>query len=172
MFWLQSPPWGRWLLAGLIAVVAVWVELRPTPMTDHPFATVHIARGETISAANTEFRPVPRGIFEPIPDLATARRDIPIGAPVLSHDIGEDSDGLPEGWWIVSLDVPPSARAGDPVRVVIVDTGVVVDGYVASIGDPDPFAVGGGAIAMPGEHASAVAAAAVNGRVVVLVSTG
>lgn len=173
MFWLQSPPWGRWLLAGLIALFAIWVEFRPATMIDHPFASRPIARGETISPANTTSRPVPESLLEPIADGAIARRDIPEGAPVLNHDIGGSGDGIPEGWWIVTLEVPPTARSGDRVRVVVVDTGQVVEGLVATAADPDPFASrSGGGVAIPGEHAAVVAAAAVNGRVVVLVSTG
>lgn len=101
-----------------------------------------------------------------------ARSDIVAGAPILIHDTGEHDGGIPEGWWIVTLDVPPTARGGDRVRVVVVDTGQVIDGYVSSVGDPDPFTIGGGSVAIPGEHAATVASASVNGRVVVLVSTG
>jgi len=172
MFWLQSPPWGRWILAALIAVFALWMEMRPAATVDHPFVTQHIARGDTISPANTETRPVPLGLFDPIPKGATARSEIPVGAPVLIRDIGETSDGIPDGWWIVTLDVPPSARSGDRVRVVVVDSGQVIEGFVATVGNPDPFVMGGGSVAIPGEDAAAVAAASMNGRVVVLVSTG
>ncbi len=141
-------------------------------MIDHPFATVDIARGETITLSNTHARPVPAGLFEPIGPGAIARTDIPSGDPILASDVGQGDAPIPEGWWIVTVDLPPSARSGDPVRMVLVDTGEVIDGLVASVGDPDAFTVGGGAVAIPGDRAAAVASAAINGRVVVMVSTG
>lgn len=172
MFWLQTPPWGRWALAALIAAFALWVELRPDPMVDHPFASQPIARGEALSAANTSMRQVPRGLFEPIPDEAVAGREIPTGSPVLQYFLGGNSADIPDGWWVVTVEVPRSARAGDRVRVVVVDTGQIIEGLVMSVGHPDAFTPYGGSIAVPGDQAPTVAAASAHGRVVLLVSPG
>lgn len=171
MLWLQTPPWGRWALAAAIVLFVIWTEVRPDPNIDHPFASRHITSGEAITGVNTSTRPVPRGLFEPIPDEATARRDIPMGAPVLSQDLGGTADAVPEGWWIVTLEVPAHAASGSRVRVVVVDTGLAVDGFVTSVSESSGFGGSNGGVAIPGEHATAVAAAAVNGRVAVLVST-
>ncbi len=172
MMWLSSPPWGRWILVVVVALGVIYLEVRPEPTVQHPFATRAILAGETITTDNTELRSVPIGLFETIPGSSTAARLIPSGSPVLTHDVGDKSDPIPSGWWVVSLDVPRSAREGDRVRVVVVDSGLVVEGYVAAAPDPDPFSHLGGGIAIPGEHAATIAGAAVDGRVVVLISTG
>lgn len=172
MIWLQTPPWGRWLLATLIVVLAVWFELRPEPTVAHPFAIVDITRGETIGAANTRARQVPVGLLPDVPENAIASRDIPAGAPILAADTTTTPSMVPRGWWTVRLDVPEGARVGDRVLVVVVDTGLVAEGVVATVPGSDPFAAGTGGVAVAPDHAGAVAVAAVDGRVAVMVSTG
>lgn len=172
MIWLSSPAWGRWILVAVVTLGLVYVEVRPEPVSQHPFATRPILAGEAIGPENTELRSVPVGLFEALPESATASRLIPTGSPVLAVDVGDARDPVPTGWWVVSLDLPPNAREGDRVRVVVVDSGLVVEGYVAAAPDPDPFSHRGGGVAVPGEHAAAIAGAVADGRVVVLISTG
>ena len=64
MLWLQTPQWGRWLIASLLVTLALWIELRPEPTVDHPFAIIQILAGDEIGVANTEMRPVPRGLLD------------------------------------------------------------------------------------------------------------
>jgi hypothetical protein len=172
MIWLQTPPWGRWLLATLIVMVAAWFELRPAPTVDHPFAAEDIARGEPIGAANTRPRSVPAGILQPVPSGAIASRDIAAGAPILATDTTGTANVIPRGWWAISLEVPEIARVGDRVLVVVIDGGLVIEGVISSARGSDPFTTGTGAVAVPAAHAAAVAVASVEGRVAVMVSTG
>ncbi|MCI0678200.1 MAG: SAF domain-containing protein [Actinobacteria bacterium] len=170
MLWLQTPPWGRRLAAMAIVVVAIWIELGPRPVVEHPFATTHIPRGTAVSSENTEIRSVPQGLLTPVALGSVARRDIAEGDPVLTTDLGEHS--LPEDWWTVSIELPVAARAGDTVRIVMLDTRQVFEGIVVSSGDSDTLNAGLGAVALPGDDAALVAPASQEGRVAVLVSTG
>jgi hypothetical protein len=172
MLWLQSPPWGRWLIAGLIAMGALWLELRPQTTVDHLFAASQISRGDAITTENTEPREVPASLLEPVPMGAMAIRDIAAGDPVLTADIGEENGSIPDDWWLVALEVPPSGRVGDRVRVVVVDAGLTVEGVIAAVASLDPLGGTPGAVALPAEGAAAVAAAALEGRVAILISTG
>ncbi|MGA7281413.1 MAG: hypothetical protein WBZ40_06475, partial [Acidimicrobiia bacterium] len=61
MFWLQPSPWARWLAAGLIMIGALWVEFRPSPTVNHPFAVVDIKPGEVIDSTNTQQQVVRAG---------------------------------------------------------------------------------------------------------------
>ena len=172
MLWLQPRPLARWAAAAVIAAIALWVELGPEPVTQHPFAVVDIPRGEVLSAANTELRPVPVGLLDSPGPGAVAIRHIAAGAPLLPGDAGDPGRLIPRGWWVVSTEVPPGAARGDPVRIVLLDGGRVVDGVVASAESGDPFDTGIGAVAVPPDGAHEVARGAAEDRLVVLVGTG
>lgn len=171
MLWLQTPPWGRWLIASLLATLALWIELRPEPNVAHPFAITAIAIGDDVGTANTELRQVPKGLFEPV-ETGVATRSILPGDPVLTGDITDSQSHIPAGWWIIAADVPTDTSPGDRVRVVLLSTGEVVEGIVTSVGDDDPFAAASGAIAVEPDRAGEVAMAAADGQIAVLVSTG
>lgn len=171
MLWLQTPPWGRWLIAAGIATLALWVELRPEPMVDHPFAIIEILPGDEIGASNTETRAIPRGLLDAIdPGVSTAV--IPAGDPVLASDVVDRQNHIPSGWWIVAADVPADSNPGDRVRLVLLATGEVVEGVVTSAFSDDPFSAASGAVAVEPARAGEVAMAAADGQVAVLVSTG
>lgn len=172
MLWLQPIPWARWAVAIVIAAIALWVELGPEATEPHPFALVDIARGETLTSANTELRPVPAGLIEPPGSGTVAVRDITAGNPLVFGDTADPGQVVPMGWWVVATEVPPGATRGDPVRVVLLDGGGVVEGVVADTESDDPFQMGQGAVAVPPDGADSVARAVAGGRLVVLVGTG
>lgn len=158
-------------MAVLIAGVALWVEFRPDPLVEHPFAVLPIAAGEPVNELNTQSKRVPAGMFEPLAGTV-ALREIKEGAPVLASDVGEPSLLVPKGWWTVAVAVPAGANRGDMVRLVLLDTGTVVDGVVATAAATDAFSSTDGAVAVHPDHAGEAAAASINGRVAVLISTG
>ena len=171
MLWLQTPPWGRWLIASLLATLALWIELRPEPMVDHPFAIVEILPGDDIGVANTEMRPIPRSMLDSVGTGVSSGAIAP-GDPVLASDVVESRSYIPSGWWIVGADVPANTNPGDRVRVVLLTTGEIVDGVVTSAFDDDPFSATSGAVAVEPDRAGEVAIAAADGEIAVLVSTG
>ena len=171
MLWLQTPPWGRWLIATLLAILALWIELRPEPLTDHPFAITRILPGEDIGLANTEMRQVPRGLFGPV-GSGVAQNTVAAGDPVLASDVVGRDTYIPAGWWIVAADIPANVNPGDRVRVVLLSSGEMIDGVVTSAMSDDPFSTTAGAIAVKPGRAGEVAVAAAEGKIAVLVSTG
>jgi hypothetical protein len=172
MLWLQPIPWARWTAAAAIAAIALWVEMGGAGSVPHPFALVDISRGEPLTNANTEVRQVPAGLLEPPGPGTVAARDIAAGAPILLEDATYPDRIVPAGWWVIATEVPPGAMRGDPVRLVLLDDGGVVEGVVATTDDEDPFAISQGSVAVPQDGAEAVARAAAAGALVVLVGTG
>lgn len=172
MLWLVQPPWAKWITIGLIGCLAFWLELRPDPTVDHPFATVDIAPGDEVGPHNTEMRPLPAGMLEPPPEHGVALRPIMAGSPILESQVGDESAVIPAGWWIVGVDLPGGAVVGDRVRLVLLDSGETVEGVVASVSSDDVFSELEGAVAVDPARASEVAVAAASGRVSVLVSSG
>jgi hypothetical protein len=171
MLWLQTPQWGRWLIASLLATLALWIELRPEPTVDHPFAVIQILAGDEIGVVNTEMRPVPRGLLDSV-GSGVSSSAIAAGEPVLASNVVEAQSHIPSGWWIVAADVPANTKPGDKVRVVLLITGEIVDGVITSAFNDDPFSATSGAIAVEADRAGEVAIAAADGQIAVLVSTG
>lgn len=170
MIWLESPPWARWIAAFTIAVVAVWIEVRPDPTVPHPFAIEDILPGTVIDETNTETRSVPSGVLAPVDLGDTALRVISQGDPVLFSDVGGPGTNVPAGWWIVEIALPRGARGGDQSRIVLLDEGDVVSGVVVAGADDDPLGSSQGMVAVEPEHAAEVARAAAEGRVVVMIA--
>lgn len=79
---------------------------------------------------------------------------------------------MPSGWWIVAMDVPQQAAVGDQVKVVLLDGGELIDGVVTSSGFSDGLEFAMGGVAVAPESAPRVAAAAIDGRVSVLLAAG
>ncbi len=171
VLWLQTPPWGRWLAAGLIVLGSLWVELRPQPSVEHPFASQEILAGAEIGDWNTVLRLVPAGLLESVPPDGVALTDIAPGEPVLASSVGDQSGETPAGWWSVEMALPISARPGDEAQVVLLEAGSTVPAVVVAGSTDDPLGSGLGIVAVPGDHAADVAAAAVEGRVAIMIAT-
>ena len=160
------------MMAILIAATAVWVEFRPDPSVDRLFATAEIAAGETIGAANTETRQVAAGLFEDGETGSEAIHHIAAGEPILETSVSESGEEVPSDWWIVELELPVDARRGQTARVVVLDTGAIVDAVVVASSSDDPFGTGMGSVAVAPANAAEVAAAAANGRTAVMIRSG
>lgn len=171
MLWFQPLPWGRWLLVGLVAVGALYLEFRPDPSIETPYALVDLTPGSVLDEANSEMRRIPTGLFEGADLGDVTREPVSAGEPVLASDVSEQSETIPLGWWVVGVTLPDGADTGDDVMVVLLDTGEQVEGVVAHPGADDPFAAADGGVAIPPGRASEVAVAAANGRLAVLIAT-
>lgn len=172
MIWLQTPPWGRWIAAGLIVLGALWVEFRPDPSVDHPFATEQIVAGTEIGDWNTRPQRVPAGLLEPVIVEGVALTDIAPGEPILASAVGDLGETVPEGWWSIEIALPAGAAPGNKAEVVLLDSGATVPAVVVTGTTDDPLGSGLGSVAVSGDRAAEVAAGVVNGRVAVMISTG
>lgn len=170
MFWLSHPPYLRWILAvALIAGALVW-EVQQTATIRYPFAQRDIAAGEPIVENAVDWRAAPQGLME-LPDLSApvAARALAAGEPIGPSAVATETP-IPDEWWSVPIALPAAALPGRPVRLVLLDLQETIDGVVVAAGRSDPLSLAdAGLVAVPGEHAAAVAAAAVAGTVAVLV---
>jgi hypothetical protein len=172
MYWLQSPPWGKWLLAVLLVAVGAWTEFRPDHTVEHPFAAERIERGEPIGPHNTEMRTIQSGLLEPVEAIGSATRTIETGTPLMADALGDPATFVPDEWLIVDVPMPTHVRFGNRVQLVLVETGEVVDGIVVKAPGGDAFGSTNGGIAVPPGSAPAAAMAALVGQVAVLISPG
>lgn len=170
MLWLQSPAWGRRIAAAAIVLVALFVEFRPTPLTEHPFLTAEVAAGEEIGDWNTEMREVPVGLLEEIVPSGAALRPIAEGEPLLQSMLAMAGDPVPDGWWTIEIELPDGTSAGTSAQLVLLDSGDVVDAVVVSEPVDDTFGSSLGSVAVAPESAVATAVAAANGEIAVMTS--
>lgn len=168
MYWLQRPPYLRWAAAALLIVGAGWWDLRSSATTQYPFAATEILQGTELDAQAIEWRSV-RGFPEPPDPRGVAAVDIPAGQPLTAAVLGSHVV-VPDGWWIVPLDVP-GALPGDEVLVVITDPQLSVPGMVVALQRGDRFSLDHrpATVAVPGDMAPVVAAASQAGYVVTVV---
>ena len=171
MIWLQKPPYIRWSLALLISIGALWVELRGDGTAEHPFAAQPIAAGDLFDDVNVEMRAVPSGLLEPVTANGHATRSFAVGEPITSAGVSAAPTVGARGWWKIEVGIPAGSFPGDEVQLVLIDSGLVVPGRIASVGEDDPLSSGAGTVAIPPEHVAAVASAVAAQRLVVLVST-
>jgi hypothetical protein len=68
--------------------------------------------------------------------------------------------------------IPLSARPGDEAQIVLLDGGAAVSAVVVTGVAEDPLGSGLGTVAVPGERVAEVAAAAVDGRIAIMIATG
>jgi len=169
MFWFRRPPYLRWVAAGALVAVAFVMDVSDTATTPHPFAAELIRRGELIDASKIEWKPVPVGLLA-APDLAGAIAGIDVqpGEPLLEGGLRRD-DAVPSGWWAVPLALPADAVPGTAVRLVVLSPLDSVDGLIVRSGEMGTFGVPeAGLVAVPGERAAEVAAAAARAELTVL----
>ena len=168
--WFRRPPYARWAAGIAVVVVALVVEAFPGPTALHPFLRHDVAAGREVGAADLEWIETRAGLL-PAPDVtegAMAVTDLMAGEPLLPSDLG-GAPRLPPDWWAVAVPLDPAAVPGDPARLVIADPFLVVDGIVTAPAGNDPYGYRtDGLVAVPGDVAPAVAAAAAYDGVITL----
>jgi hypothetical protein len=174
VYWLQRPPYLRWAAAVLLVIGALLWDLRGEPTVLHPYLTRAVAAGETIGEDDLEWREIPAGIL-PVVDLDTpvAGVDLAAGLPVMDAALRRPVT-VPEGWWSVPVQVDAAAGAGDRVLLVVTEPPATVTGLVVSPQRGDPYSLDfrPASVAVPGESAPLVAAAAARGVLVAAVRPG
>jgi len=171
VFWLTRPPYLRWVAAALLFIAALVWDVRGRTGVPYPFAAHQIAAGAAIGEEDVEWRTVPSGLLA-LPDLALsiASRAIDEGEPILPSAI-DFAGGIPNGWWSVPVALPETAVAGSRVRLITTEGTVESEGIVVTAGSSDLLSISdAGLVAVPPEHAAAVATAAVDGTLIVLIA--
>ena len=171
MFWLTRPPYLRWAAAALLLVAALAWDVRGRTGIPYPFAAHQIAAGAAIEESDVEWKTVPAGLLA-MPDLSApiAARAIAAGEPILASAL-DATGSIPDGWWSVPVALPSAAVAGSRVRLIATDTMVESEGIVVAVGSADLLSVAeAGLVAVPPDHATAMAAASVAGSLIVLVA--
>ena len=172
MLWFHPLPWARWSLVALLVAFAAWIELKPDATAPVPFATATLSPGDVIDETLVEFRDVPAGLVVGANIGEVVARPVQPGEPVLASHTDDTYSTIPSDWWVIPVELPDGAHVGDAVRLVLLDSGVEVEGVVAFPGSDDPFAAADGGVAVPSERASQAAVAAANTRLAVLISSG
>ena len=167
VFWLSRPPYWRWLLAGLVVAVAAYMDLSGPATESYPFVARSATAGEEL---NVEWRQVPLGLL-PTPEVPPALtwRSLRAGDPLVPGVAGE-APVVPNGWWALEMELPATAVPGGEVLVAIREPQLEVAGLVVappasgSFGSTIP-----GLVALPAEHAAAVANALAEHRASILI---
>jgi hypothetical protein len=168
---MRRPPYARWLAAVALVAAAAVIDLRGTPTQRHPYVTAAVAAGETIDDSVLQWRDLPAGVLPEI-DLTNpvAARDLGAGEALLPGDLAAPP-AVPSGWWAIPLPMPGDPAPGTAVRIVLTDTSTTIDGVVVAGPVHNGFNPRAeGLAAIPGEHAAAVAAAAIDQHLVVLIA--
>jgi hypothetical protein len=171
VFWLRRPPYARWLAALVVVAAAAVIDLGGAPTRPHPYLTAPVAAGETIDANQLQWRDIPVGVLPSVDlEMVVAAQNLGAGEPLLPSCL-TDPTAIPPDWWAVPVPIPGNPAPGTSVRIVLTDTLAGVEGIVVTAATQDGFALEStGLAAVPGEHADAVAAAAIDQRLVVLVA--
>lgn len=168
MYWLQPPPYLRWTAAGMLLMGAFLLDLRGAATDPHPVAARPIAAGTTLTAADIAWRRLPEGSF-PIPDLddTTAAVDLAPGEPIIPAVLAP-AVAIPADWWAVPIAVGTHALPGESVLLMVLDPPTTVPGIVVSAQHGDRFSLDHrpAVVAVPGDDATLVAAAAAAGMLV------
>ncbi len=168
MFWFGRPAVLRWIGAAVLVVGAAVVEFWPSTEVAYPFAASATSAGD---ALDVEWKMVPAGLLSaPILTGMVATHALERGEPITSSDVRAPI-GVPDGWWALAVEVPTGLTPGAETRLVL-GSGATVPGVVIAQSEPDSFGVSGptALVAVPGEDAARVAAAAAARTIVVLVA--
>jgi hypothetical protein len=177
VYWFRRPPYLRWGAGALLIALALVGEFRAAPTVSYPFAAGPVPAGRAITDEIVEWRSVPAGLLPvaELDDRVTARA-VGAGDPLVPSLLVGRQAAVPDGWWALPIGLPGRALPGDGVQLVLVPVDpvalpITVPGMVveAATSSDDPFSLVGpiGLVAVPGDHAAAVAQAAGEGRVVV-----
>jgi len=171
VFWLRRPPYVRWAAAAAVVLAALLWDLRDEAASPYPFAASGIAAGTPITESMIEWRNLPQGAMA-LPDLSdpVAARDVPAGEPIVPSAVS-GPPAVPDGWWSIPVPLSPGAVPGTQIRLIDTASGLEADGLVVVAGSDDVMSIDtSGLVAVPPDAAAAVAIAASQGTLVVLLA--
>lgn len=169
MLWLGRPPYLRWFAAAALIVAALTWDLSERATEPFPFAATDLERGQTITPDDIAWRQVPVGsLLLPSLENATASVAIIEGDPLVTSLISASSS-IPLNSWAVPVPLPMGAVPGTSVNLVFSD-GTDVPGVIIQPATEDSLGfTSEGLVAVADAAANAVALAAANGELVVLI---
>lgn len=169
VLWLGRPPYLRWSAAAILLVAAVVWDLSERATEPFPFAATDLSRGQPIEPDDIQWRDVPVGsmtrpqLGDPVAAVAIAEGD-PIVRSLLAVAVAPPLNG-----WAVPIPLPVGAVAGTPVSLVFAD-GTDVEGTIIRSATEDSLGFKtDGLVMVEDGDANAVALAAANGDLVVLI---
>lgn len=167
MYWLGRPPYLRWLAAGVVLAVAVYMDMSGPPTEAYPFAAVATEPGIPVEV---EWRLVPSGLLPAAGDLTgLPQAELEAGTPLVSGLLAP-RDTVPSDWWAVPANIPPRAPAGSRVLVAMREPAGEVIGIVIEPSAVSTFGTqSSGLLAIPPDQALAVAAALAQQRATLLI---
>lgn len=169
VLWLGRRPYLRWFAAVVLVVAAFVWDVSERATEPFPFAARDLERGRPIDPEDVEWRQMPVGSLT-LPPLggATAATAIASGDPIVMSLVSR-TPPLPPNSWAVPVPLPIGAGQGTAVNLVFSD-GTAVPGIIIQPATEDTFGFNtDGLVAVQGVAANAVALAAANGDLVVLV---
>lgn len=158
----------------MVLLVAAWIELRPAPMVDHPFAATDLPPGSVLDGSALEWRPVPAGALPPVTPHGVTSVAIPAGTPLVAALIRAERPPIPEGWWTMQLEFSPDLVPGMALQLVVIpgpgdDPQPPIPAVVVASPAAESFSrTTPGLVAVPPEAAADAAVAASAGRIAVL----
>lgn len=157
---LSKPPYLRWVVAVALVGAALAWDLSRQATQLAPFAAVRIERSTVIEDEQVMWKPVPVGLLAAsVPIGATTLVAVEPGDPI-TPSVLTTGLAVPDGWWTVPVDTPPTALPGARVRIIL-GTGFGVSGVVVAPSREDSFGImSTGLVAVPEDFAAEVALAA------------
>ncbi|MCP3975870.1 MAG: hypothetical protein GY720_15425 [bacterium] len=167
---MARPPYWRWLGAAAVIVLAAYMDLSGPATEQYPFVASDANIGEL---PEIEWREIPVGVLPTYGDLTgVAGSRLDAGTP-LSRGLLVPLDAVPADWWSMPADLPPQATVGSRVLIAMFNPEMEVEGVVVAAASASTF--GGhspGLLAVPPQHAAAVAAALSQHRATLLIRRG
>ena len=157
--------------------VSWFIQLMPSPVTQHPFARMDIPAGAELSEDLFEYREIPEGLLPAVAISGILAVPLSSGDPLTSAVLAGTESVAPDGWWAVELETPPGLLPGSQVLLVAAGDGPtpatepipgVVIHSMAEGREPGERAL----VAVPGEQLARVSAASAYGTLTVAVAPG
>ncbi len=177
MMWFAPRPYLKWAGAAAIVGMSWLIQVMPSPVTLHPFASVDIPEGAELSEDLFEYREIPEGLLPAVAVRGVLVVPLSRGDPLTSAVLDGTETAVPDGWWAVELETPPGLLPGAHVLLVAGGDGLspttepipgVVIRPMAEGQEPGERAL----IAIPAEQLARVSAASAYGTLTVAVAPG
>ena len=170
VYWLARPSYWRWAAAILLVGSSLYLELRPTPTVNHPFAGADLMAGADINEAEITWLPIPVGVLPETVLEGFLLVDVASGQPLLPS-LFDAGPSIPTGWWAISVPVPEESIPGSEVRLVVDVRGTprVVPGLLIRSFEEATIEGTTALVAIPESEAGSVSAALADGVLSVLV---